>query len=453
MSQDNPDLDRRLTELQAQINRLSLSLHLWHERQERLQPVESRLNYLSEQCSDIIDRWAVAGERQSQVVGELEQRLMDWTTAEARTQQDAARMEDLQRVIEHEWSALKEGQEGSANELRDQAARLTEACVVAATQATTGFDRTEARLADLQTDMHDRLTELTGQVQLAVAELKSLARPQAGPALTAGTGSWPLDGVVRLHNQLRGTVDGAAADGPLLLATPEIRLLPEATAALAERIDTLERALNDGQDEVRRAAERSARTSRLWWAAVVLLAASIGGGSVLVTRLQRQVAEATARVSQAQQQALAVTEAANQQVVAARQDAAQQISDARDTALKAQTISDVLAAPDLVRYSLVSRDPGAGFSGQALWSRSRGLVFSGSRLPAPPPDSTYQIWILTSTDAVSVATFVPDGNGRYTLATSTPPKVAPPIAGLAVTVEHSGGSDHPTGITLLARAE
>ncbi len=188
MSQDNPDLDRRLTELQAQINRLSLSLHLWHERQERLQPVESRLNYLSEQCSDIIDRWAVAGERQSQVVGELEQRLMDWTTAEARTQQDAARMEDLQRIIEHEWSSLKEGQEGSANELRDQAARLTEACVVAATQATSGFDRTEARLADLQTDMHDRLTELTGQVQLAVAELKSLARPQDGPAIDGRDG-------------------------------------------------------------------------------------------------------------------------------------------------------------------------------------------------------------------------------------------------------------------------
>ncbi len=67
MPQDPPEVDRRLTELQSQINRLSLSLHLWQERQDRL----------------------------------LEQRLTDWSAVEARTQKDAStRMRELVRCLD-----------------------------------------------------------------------------------------------------------------------------------------------------------------------------------------------------------------------------------------------------------------------------------------------------------------------------------------------------------------
>ncbi len=445
VSQDIPDLERRLTELQSQINRLSLSLHLWHERQDRLLPAEHRLNQLTEQCSEMVDRWTVTGERHAQVVGELEHRLVDLSSTEARVQQDSAeRIRDLQRTIEQEWVAMKLAHEEQVKQLREQAASLTEVYVAATTQAVTGLERTDTRLAGMQ----EHLAALSDQVQLAVAELRTLTRqPQSSPDST----SWPLDGVVRLHNQLRGAGAGGTPE-PAPLPAAETRLLPQANDSLSQRIDTLERAMTDGQTELRATADHSARVARFSWAAVALLAIGMAGAGYLVTQLQQQIADAATRVTEAQQRAQAATEAANQQIVAAREDAARQISEARETALKAQTISDVLAAPDLVRFSLVSRDRAAAFA-QALWSRSRGLVFSGSRLPAPPPDSTYQLWILTTSDAVSVGTFVPDGSGRFTLATTTPPRVPPPIAGLAVTVERVGGSDRPSGTTLLARAE
>ena len=112
-------------------------------------------------------------------------------------------------------------------------------------------------------------------------------------------------------------------------------------------------------------------------------------------------------------------------------------------------IGDVLAAPDLVRYSLVGRDALASAFGQVLWSRSRGFVFSASGLPAPPHDATYQIWLLTRTGAVSAGTFVPDSNGRVTLAAT--PKVPPSLLGAIVTMERQGGGDTPSGEPLLAR--
>jgi len=113
-------------------------------------------------------------------------------------------------------------------------------------------------------------------------------------------------------------------------------------------------------------------------------------------------------------------------------------------------ISDVLAAPDLIRFPLVGRESVEAASGQVLWSRSRGiLVFSATGLPAPPQDSTYQVWLLTRTGAVSVATFVPDSDGRATVAAT--PKV-PPLVGAIVTMERKGGNPTPSGEPLLARA-
>ena len=88
-----------------------------------------------------------------------------------------------------------------------------------------------------------------------------------------------------------------------------------------------------------------------------------------------------------------------------------------------------------------------------LWSRSRGLVFSGSRLPPLPPDSTYQIWLLTNAAPISAGLFVPDAAGRYTLATDTPPLAPRPVVAVSVTIEPAGGRESPTGPALLTRAE
>jgi hypothetical protein len=386
--QESSELDRRLTELQSQINRLSLSLHLWQERQDRL----------------------------------LEQRLVDWGAIEARAQKDAsARMRELQTTIEHEWSELRQVHDDPAKQVRE-----------------------------LESSLGQKLTELTEQVQSAVAELRAVAS-QRSQAVQPTAASWPLEDVVRLHNQLR---DGGEENGhgDRSLATQTL-VLPGPSANLADRLDTLERAVHDGQTEHREAAERGQTVNRGWRVAILLLAVGVVVAGVLVTRLQRQVNAATTRVSQAEQQAQVATKTAADQIAAARDEAAHQIAEAKDTAAKAQMIGDILAAPDLVRYNLVGGDEAGAFGAQALWSRSRGLVFSGSRLPPPPPQSAYQIWLLSNGEPVSVATFVPDGSGRFSLATSPPPHVQPPVLGVSVTVERVGGGERPTGRTVLARPQ
>jgi hypothetical protein len=141
---------------------------------------------------------------------------------------------------------------------------------------------------------------------------------------------------------------------------------------------------------------------------------------------------------------------ANREVTAARQDADRQIAEARQLAQRAETVGVILTAPDLIRFNLTSSETN-GSSAQLLWSRTRGLVLSGSRLPAAPPESTYQLWLVTNTQSVGAGLFVPDEAGRATLVVDAPPRVPGPVVGAAVTIEPSGGRSTPTGRTLLAR--
>lgn len=381
-----PELERRLTELQSQINRLSLSLHLWQERQDRL----------------------------------LEQRLSDWNSVEARAQKDAsARMRELQETIEQEWNELRQSRQDPREYLRE-----------------------------LGDTLGQKLTDLTGELHSVVTELRATGAIRS-PALQQPAASWPIEDVVRLHNQLRDAGEGNSnghADHGL---APRPLVLPEAPAGIAERLETLERAVSASQADDTRVSS----VGPVWRAAIVGLAIAIVAAGVLVYRLQHQVNDATVRVSQAEQQAQVATKAATEQIAAAREEASHQIAQAREAAEKAQTISDVLAAPDLVRYNLVGGDGTSSFNAQALWSRSRGLVFSESRLPPLPSDSTYQIWLLSAGEPVSVGTFLPDSTGRYSMATTTVPRVQLPVAGVLVTLERAGGNKAPTGRVVLTRPQ
>ena len=129
--------------------------------------------------------------------------------------------------------------------------------------------------------------------------------------------------------------------------------------------------------------------------------------------IEARLNEASARVAAAERQVITTTELANREVVAARQDADRQIAEARQLAQRAETVGVILTAPDLIRFNLTSGET-VGPSAQLLWSRTRGLVLSGSRLPAAPPKSTYQLWLVTSTQSVGAGLFVPDDAGRAT---------------------------------------
>jgi hypothetical protein len=490
--QDGPQLEERLSELQAQVDRLSLSLQVWRHSDDHLQPMERRLSQLTERCVEMLDAWKTLSERHAHAVGELESRLNAWEATESRLERDAStRYQNLGRLIEREWQALRQLHEEPIKLLRDQAASLTEVCIATANTAQNGVERAEARLAALEADVHRRITDLARDVRGAIAGARASGEGR-GFALAGGGGpAWPLEGVMRLHNQLRETeavsppppaADAAPADAAPVDAAPVYpapvyaapvypapanspvndgpprdprtpAALLEATA-LSARVESLERAVNDGKSElhvIAEDAEENRRVGRWWRAMAAVLAFVVVAAGLVAWQLARRAEIAAERSAAAERETQLVTDAAQATVTQARQDAARQIAEARETALKAQTVSNVLAAPDLVRYNLKGTNGSARFSGQFLWSRSRGLVFSASSLPAPPAGMIDQIWLLTSTEPVSAGVFTPDESGRATIATEDTPRVVRPVIGVKVTVEPSGGSELPTGATILSR--
>ena len=105
----------------------------------------------------------------------------------------------------------------------------------------------------------------------------------------------------------------------------------------------------------------------------------------------------------------------------------------------------VLAAPDLARIDLAGQPAAPGATARAFWSRSRGLVFTASNLPKPPPGRAYQLWVLTAAPApISAGMLAPDADGRVTARFDTPPDLPRPVA-MAVTLEPESGVPAPTG--------
>ena len=427
-------LEQRLSSLQTQIE------HLRQTSPSDPRALEQRLATLTEFGAEILRRWSATADRHGAAVSQFEAHLRELSDVGTHLQQDAAqRLRDLERIIQQEWDSLRQLHDAPVKQLVEQAASLTEVCIATANSAQQGFDRAEARLAAIETDFHRSASELTREIQNVLAELRT--RPSAGARQLPGeTPSWPLDDVTRLHSQLRDTDGSPSLVGALAL--------PEGSAALPDASVPPVPDTAVETEYVPAAAEppQRGRLARVALIAVAVLVIVAGG---FVWRLERDVRASAERIDESQRQARLAADAASRQVAERQQQAARELAAAQELAARAQMIGDVLAAPDLVRYSLVGRDALASAFGQVLWSRSRGFVFSASGLPPPPRDATYQIWLLTRTGAVSAGTFVPDSNGRVTLAAT--PKVPPSLLGAIVTMERQGGGDTPSGEPLLAR--
>jgi hypothetical protein len=412
MQEDDPGLEQRLSRFEAQLDRFSLTLQHWQQTQDRTPPADLH----------DVDR----------------------------------RIRTLEETIDREADTLRRLHEEPLKQLQAEAASLREICL-AASHSVDGLDQSESRLAALQTDMHLRLKELTGTLQALVTDLQ--ARGSSAVSVHGPGAPWAIDRVMDLHEELRraeGEVHDStyrpASGGAVPPFPRETRALPAATEALAERVQMLEHEVSAEKEEASREAERQ-RRQRKWQygAAALLLLAAVIVAAVGERRIQGRLNDAVAQVSAAERQAAAATELANQQVAAARETADRQIAEARQSAQRAETIGNILTAPDLVRFNLTGGPNGQRSSAQLLWSRSRGLVLSASRLPAAPPESVYQLWLWTSADPVSGGLFVPDASGGATLVSAVPPKVVGPVIGVAVTVERSGGRQVPSGPTVLTR--
>jgi anti-sigma-K factor RskA len=181
----------------------------------------------------------------------------------------------------------------------------------------------------------------------------------------------------------------------------------------------------------RRGARSSTSSARAPWlalAASLLLAAGLGGYAAQqrgqVRALERQLNTAVLQL----------------------QSTDRQIVQARLVVADAQRQLAVLAAPDVAHVDLKGQAAAPQASARALWSRSRGLLFAASNLPAAPPGRAYQLWVISGRLApISDGwVFNTDAAGSVTTMFSTPVTLPAPTA-VAVTIEPAGGVPAPTG--------
>ncbi len=182
---------------------------------------------------------------------------------------------------------------------------------------------------------------------------------------------------------------------------------------------------------VRERPSLAARTGWLVAAASLVLAAYLTWDGL---RLRDQVATLSAKLAEAQ---------------ALNSSAETRIASLQHAAERGTSAMAVLTAPDLVPIDLAGQPDAPDARARAFWSRQRGMVFSASRLPPPPPGKVYQVWVVTADPApISAGLIEPDPQGHVDVVFATPPDIAQPTA-VAVTLEPAGGVPAPTGAKFL----
>ena len=447
VEQRESDLERRITEIQVQLERLNAAVAPPAEDRQSLALVETRVWSLTQQFAEILDRWTLSDLRHTRAIGEMEARLKDLESVRARVEHNAEdHLRNLERKVADEWTALQQMLEQPIKQLQEHAASLRETSVATAGTALSGLERAESRLATIQADLSERMNQLSREVQTTLAEIRG-GPPRAGQP-TANTANWPLDQVMRLHDELRGTAEERRPPYP---RDPETRRLPASLESSASPIDPVEHVVSADRETPRDLSDRAKRARTVLWIAIVVVL--IGGliiSAAFALRIQQDFEAASAKIAQAEQQARSTRVMAEQQMAASQHEAERRIVEANETALRAQMVGEILAAPDLVRYGLSGGDGAPTARGQLLWSRSRGIVLSASRVPKAPAGSTYQLWLLTSSGATPVGLTDADAEGRLSLATDKIPSVPRPVVGAVLTLEPASGGPVPSGPAVLS---
>jgi diguanylate cyclase (GGDEF)-like protein len=201
----------------------------------------------------------------------------------------------------------------------------------------------------------------------------------------------------------------------------------------------------DVADEPQVAPERSGFRPR-WIVLVLLVAAIIAGGTYAIERRSRSAEAARQAVLAAKDEALQTMQ---RERLAAQAAAERQVAVAGEAAQRAQTIADVLVAPDLLRFDLLGLPLVPRARGQGLLSRSHGLVFTALNLRPAPEGSAHQLWLLTDGAPFGVGPISPDSDGRVTMVMSVAPTIPRRVLGMELTLETAGTVTAPTGPVVL----
>jgi anti-sigma-K factor RskA len=116
-----------------------------------------------------------------------------------------------------------------------------------------------------------------------------------------------------------------------------------------------------------------------------------------------------------------------------------------------QTNLALLSAPDTRVFRLVGKGTASDASGRAFFSRTKGLLFSASKLPPLADGSIYQLWLQARGGPASAGLARPMADGSV-VAAYDPTTDAPDATGFAVSVEPEDGSAKPTSEFLLTTA-
>lgn len=184
-------------------------------------------------------------------------------------------------------------------------------------------------------------------------------------------------------------------------------------------------------------ADSPSPKSRAFWAGWIIAAASLlvaAAAGVYAANLKQQLDDVELRLVDA----VMKLQVADQQVVAAATQA---------NAVRSNLA--LLSASDAQDVNLSGKGPAPDATGRVFLSKSRGLLFSATKLPAVPDDRTYQLWCLTKGTPVSAGVVRPDADGNVTAAFDAPAD-APSPTGFSVTIEPEGGGTAPTGAVYLA---
>jgi hypothetical protein len=243
-----------------------------------------------------------------------------------------------------------------------------------------------------------------------------------------------------------------------------IRAAQQAVARAEARIDAFDervgRELADAGREIREAAEllRSGSTTQAATApatAASRFVPALFAAALLILAIAsynwvtRRVGDASARADSAERQAADVRREAERRIASIERKSSEVSQDALTRAVRAERAATIVGARDVQRLPMRGYGTAADASGQALWSPTRGLSVMGGQLPLLSNGETYQLWLVTAADSVSLGLLAPDASGRINGVFDLPPRVRS-FKGLMITRERAGGAQRPSAAVVLA---
>jgi hypothetical protein len=416
---------------------------------ERLERAERRLQEMADGYGAVLGNLSEVDRKHTSTVAALNERLGDWCDLERKLLEESARrIERFERGVGHEWTVLRRMHEESIQSVHEQAGEIRRLCGEATGAVQLRLEAAEGDYANRATALEQQMREWVrrlfevGQVSGAVEAAADADGSDAGPGVprtSAGPAQpWSLEGVAQLHQEMRG--GGPGPDQPRPAPDPAAATEPGRKPA-APAIGSDAGPAADSLAVYRGMGYGSprGRRTRLAWAAAI-------AGVALVSAIFVYAGSLRSRINDLEARSRAAARQANDERNRLREAAEQQAQ----SASRAEALVQILAAPDLYRLPLAGLEPAPNAFGQALWSKSRGVAVTASRLPSAPDGKIYRAWAIGPAAATGLGLLNPDADGRATLVTTAAPAGAVRPLWIVITLEDSPDGAQPTGKRFLA---